>query len=575
MSGTMGRMYIGTSGIMAHQNAINTTAHNLTNVNTKGYSRQQVVLSDVGYQTIGYTPISTKQTGYGTRVNDTRTARDKYLDLKLRLQTGRGGYYETKAEILNEVGEYFGETEGSTFQEYMKDLWNATQELQKSPNGIVERTALVSTAAAFVERANEIHQQLLDYQKNLNDKIKDQVDTINSMAKDIYAINQEILKCESNGTENANDYRDGLNQILDELSKYIKIEIKEQANGTVNVYAEEHLLVAEDRTFEIGIRPVKAGSDLMNAYWVLDETDLYDLRRDIVDGDNMDTGSLKGLLCARGDYAPNYTDIPVRENYPDQDTYNQALYEYNRTLNNRDVANLMSQFDRLIHGIVKGINDILSPTITITDTNGDTYTVLDTAVAGRGYGEGNEEQGVELFKRAGMERYRDVTLTVLDEAGVPQTRVYKVLQEENPEDQYSLYTLGQIQINDVLVKNPALLPLTKVNGQENQEVVNQLLELWNKDFDTLDPNTLVMNNFNEYYSSMVGDYANKAYTYQTISDSQDAMVNEINNQRQEVIGVSSDDELTNLIKYQHAYNASSRYITVVAEMIEHIIERLG
>ena len=82
MSGTMGRMYIGTSGLQAHQNAINTTAHNLTNLNTAGYSRQQVVLTDLAYQKLGYTKVGVNQTGLGTRVEETRTTRDKYLDQK-------------------------------------------------------------------------------------------------------------------------------------------------------------------------------------------------------------------------------------------------------------------------------------------------------------------------------------------------------------------------------------------------------------------------------------------------------------------------------------------------------------
>ena len=163
----------------------------------------------------------------------------------------------------------------------------------------------------------------------------------------------------------------------------------------------------------------------------------------------------------------------------------------------------------------------------------------------------------------------------MDENGTPVTKTVQVYNEENPDDYYSLYTVGQIQINDALVKDPALLPLTRVNGEEYQAVADELLGLWNSDFATLDPNTLVMNDFNNYYSNMVGDFANKGYTYTNISDKQAVLVNEVNNQRQEVVGVSSDEELTNLIKYQHAYNASSRYITVVSEMIQHIIEKLG
>jgi flagellar hook-associated protein 1 FlgK len=370
---------------------------------------------------------------------------------------------------------------------------------------------------------------------------------------------------------------------LDELSSLISIEIKEQSNGTVNVYAEEHSLVAEDRTFTIATRPVEAGSDLLTVYWesdvvlgaTVDSSQVFNLERSMVSGDNTDTGSLKGLLSARGDYTPDYTDIPLKENYATDAEYQKALTTYNRTLNNRDVANLISQFDTLIHGIVTSINDILSPNTTITDVNGVTYTILDTDKAGKGYGEGNDVQGTELFSRKGYERYTEQTITVAGVDGTPETRTVQVYNAENADDYYSLYTLGQITVNDDLVKNPALLPLTKVNGEEYQEVANELLELWNSDFSTLDPNSLVMNTFSDYYAAMVGDYANRGYTYTGIAETQATLVNEVNNQRQEILGVSSDDELTNLIKYQHAYNANSRYITVVSEMIEHIIEKLG
>ncbi|MBO5238297.1 MAG: flagellar hook-associated protein FlgK [Lachnospiraceae bacterium] len=575
MAGTMGRMYIGTSGLQAHQNAINTTAHNLTNLNTEGYSRQQVLLSDLAYQKLGYTKVGIKQTGLGTRVEETRTTRDKYLDNKYRLQNGRQEFYQTKAGVIDEVQEYFGETEGSTFQDYMENLWKSIQEVQKTPNGLVERTSLVATASSFVNRATEIYSQLRDYQRNLNGEIQSQAEEINIIAKRIYDLNQKILKCEGGKIEAANDYKDARNQALDELSGLISIEIKEQTDGTVNVYAEEHLLVSDDRTFEIGTKPVAAGSDLLTVYWKADDTNVFNLERISVSGDNSDAGSLKGMLSARGDYTPDYTDIPLRENYGSEADYQAALTHFNRTLSNRDISSLIAQFDQLIHGMVTKINDVLCPNITVTDVSGNTYRILDTEKAGKGFGEGNEVQGTELFVRKGVERYQQQTITVLDENGTPVTKTVQVYNEENPDDYYSLYTVGQIQINDALVKDPALLPLTRVNGEEYQAVADELLELWNSDFATLDPNTLVMNDFNNYYSNMVGDFANKGYTYTNISDKQAVLVNEVNNQRQEVVGVSSDEELTNLIKYQHAYNASSRYITVVSEMIQHIIEKLG
>lgn len=589
MSGTMGRMYIGASGLQASQNAINTTAHNLTNLDTEGYSRQQVIQSDLGYQKLGFTKVSIKQTGLGTKVSQTRTTRDIFLDNKYRTQNARKEFYNTKAGIIDEVGEFFGETEGNTFETYLKNMWNSIQELQKTPNGYTQRTALVSTASAFIDRATEIHDQLVDYQKNLNETIQDQVDRINELSQTIMNINDKILKLESSGVEAANDYRDARNQALDELSGLISIEIKEQSNGTVNVYAEQHSLVSEDRTFVIGTVPVEPGSDLLTVFWENDTVvrpdgtvdystaKVFNLERPMVAGDNLDTGSLKGLLSARGDYTPNYTDIPFRRDHMDltDSEYQQLLTDYNRTLNNRDVANLISQFDNLIHGIVTRMNDILCPNTEITATNGNTYTILDTANAGRGFGVGNEAQGTELFTRKGYDRYTyDGTIQYVDENGDLQTGAW-IFNPEDANDYYSLYTTGQVEVNDALLQNPALLPLTTTDDEEYQQVANQLIDMWNEDFSTLDPNSLVMNTYNNYYAALVGDYAGRGHTYTNIGLTQETLVGEVDNQRQEVLGVSSDDELTNLIKYQHAYNANSRYITVVSEMIEHLIERLG
>ncbi len=142
-------------------------------------------------------------------------------------------------------------------------------------------------------------------------------------------------------------------------------------------------------------------------------------------------------------------------------------------------------------------------------------------------------------------------------------------------DKTSLYTLGNLQVNQELLSNPSLLPINSKDGGEYQEITNELLQLWQSDFATLNPNTLINNTFTEYYATMIEDFANKGYTYNKIANTQNNTVNEINAQRQQVVGVSSDEELSNLIKFQHAYNASSRYITVVSEMLETIINKLG
>lgn len=99
--------------------------------------------------------------------------------------------------------------------------------------------------------------------------------------------------------------------------------------------------------------------------------------------------------------------------------------------------------------------------------------------------------------------------------------------------------------------------------------------MWQDDFGSLGPNSLVTNDFMGYYKEFIEDFANKGYTYNGIAESQTKSVQELENQRQTVTGVSTDEELSNLIKYQQGYNASSRYFSVVSEMVQHLIDKLG
>ena len=91
----------------------------------------------------------------------------------------------------------------------------------------------------------------------------------------------------------------------------------------------------------------------------------------------------------------------------------------------------------------------------------------------------------------------------------------------------------------------------------------------------LNPNVKKKTNFVDYYGDLVAQVANSGSVYQGIMANQQATVNAAFSAREQVIGVSSDDELTFMIKYQNAYNASSRYINVVSEMLAHIINTLG
>ena len=327
---------------------------------------------------------------------------------------------------------------------------------------------------------------------------------------------------------------------------------------------------------------------------------------------NTDVGSLKGLIVSRGAFAANYKSIPLESNFATTKEYEAAVKEYNRYLDPSIVMATQAQFDQLIHGVVSAINDILCPntqvsagkiselltkkygnpveeskvdltnaTIKLADgttVKASDVKVFDSIKAGCGMDE-NKTQGEALFERKNRERYTEGTLTI-DVNGTPTDIDVWVYNEEYASDNYSLYTVGEIEINEDILNDYNKIPLSNnkysgLSGSFNQEVCSALLDVWDKETLKINPNTLTVNNFQDYYSTMTSNIAYRGSTYNSIAKNQSDMVESIDNQRQEVAGVSSDEELTNLIKFQHAYNASSRYINVINEMLGHVIERLG
>ncbi len=577
--GSMNGIYIGVSGLQTSQNALNVTSHNLANVDTTGFVRQQAVLTDFRYVNVGENHISYLQKGLGANFAEVKQVRDIFLDRAYRTEVGRGAFYEAQTDAISEIEGYFGELQGQTFQDTMSDFWVALQELAKEPDSVVARASLTQTAVTFIERAQNISSQLKDYQINLNTQIKDQVNRINEIADQINTLNKKIRQYESTGVENANDLRDERNNLLDELSRMIKITYKENSSGVVTVNAEGVPLVTEDMAFKMATMPIEEGSSMLKPVWVAHgNADVFDLSRAASSDNDTDIGSLKGLLTARGNKQANYTDIPKLENYATEGLYNQAVLEFNNTINASVVMSVQAQFDQLIHGIVTMVNEVLCPHKEVTLEDGTKAYILDADNAPVGLDD-DKTMGNGLFSRKSMERYTEVdSLVIVDEDGVKQTLFgpFMLYNAEDPQDNYSLFTLGEIEVNPDIMQNLSLIPLSSNSGSGDFDVkaTEKLLTNWQKGFATLTPNSLAKYNFSSYYTAFIGELSNRGDRYYTIGENQDSMVEGINNQRTQVTGVSSDEELTNLIKYQHAYNASARYITTVSQMLEDIVTKL-
>lgn len=629
MGNLMTSMWTGVSGMTAAQSGLNATAHNMANINTKGYTRQQLLQVDTHYATVSYGKNGTAQkVGLGTYASSIRQLRNRYYDQTYRTELGRQGFYESQYNATLEIEDLFGETQGVAFQKSIDGIWTALEELSKEPESIVTRATFVTKCNEFITRSEDIMNQLKKYQIDMNTEIEDTVGKINDLGNTIYELNKKIISAEVGNTERANDLRDQRNNALDELAKYIDISYQEGDKGCVTVYAEGSAFVSELSVNKMAVREIE-NSTMYEPYWISTGDAVINTSKITKIDSDSDIGYLKGLMIARGQSTANYADIPIKPEEPaypaktdymitdatgnkvlDTDAYNAALTKYgedynvykldlnkynveldkyNLTVDTSVMMTSMAQFDQLIHGIVTSINDILSPNKTISvmapDGTISQMKVLDEENAPVGMDD-ESTMGEALFNRKGVERYITVEVDVVNtdedgnivynEDGTVSTtkKTVRKYNEENKSSNYSLFTLGEIEINDKILKDYSKLPLSEnANGGDFSYtgVVQDLIDMWGKDFTTLSPNTLTKYNFKDYYTALNGDIGNRGDTFKTMTESQQTTVDQIEYSRQNYAGVAQDEELSNLIKYQYSYNAASRYFNVVNGMLENIL----
>lgn len=577
MANGFGSFYVGTSGLQSSQNALNVVANNLSNVDTKGYVRQQVIFSDKHYLKLKNVTTSTnmQQSGIGVSIGDVVHARDIFLDKAYRLENGRQSFYSNTYEVVTQVEDLLQELDGEELKNALKDLRTGFQQLAEAPADSVNQNLVIQQSQILLGRFSALYSDLQSYQYNLNNQVKEKINNINDIGDQIYQLNLYIQKVESAGIETAMTARDQRDVLLDELSGYVNITYSEDATGFVNVQLEGTDFVADYGCNHLDLQKDKT-TGFYTPYWSnLSDPDkdkytyLYKNLLDISTESNTDVGSLKALLYQRGNGFGTYADLE-----------NDKAYA---KIEDCTLMETEAEVDRLFHYIATSINNLLAPnisagdalnlgtgTLTATDANGNTYVIdantriLDTANCS--VGADKSLPPAELFTRRGVDRYTEVT-------GADGTTYY-IYNEEDTTDTAKCYCITGCEINSELLREESKLPMMRQDGAVNYALADQLQDLWDASTMTIDPTDNSPCTFEEFYDKMINKLGTDGNVYYSSSQTLDTTVSSLDNQRQQVSGVSSDEELTHMVKYQAAYNAASRYITVISQMTELIVTGL-
>ncbi|AGC69535.1 flagellar hook-associated protein 1 [Thermoclostridium stercorarium subsp. stercorarium DSM 8532] len=227
------------TGMHNNQKALEVTGHNISNLNTKGYTRQQAILATANSRYIVNNWVE-----LGSKVQEIRQIRNSFLDGIYRREANALGYWEARYNGISELESILGEPMTDGLQSILNEFWNAWQELAKSPESLTVRALVRQRAEALVYHLNHIGYQIDKLQEDINNEIIKGIEKVNSITKQIAELNVLIAKAIA-ANNNPNDYYDQRNLLVDQLSDLIKVEVYEHPDGYMDILVGGYYLVSK------------------------------------------------------------------------------------------------------------------------------------------------------------------------------------------------------------------------------------------------------------------------------------------------------------------------------------------
>lgn len=279
---------IARSGLMVNERGLFVTGHNISNVNTTGYVRQQAMIKNGPVQTT-YSKGGLIQLGLGADIQEIRQIRHTFLDNIYRQENTTLGYWESRQKTFQDVQAIMAEPMESGLQNVLNQFWDSWQELSKEPDSLTVRALVRQRSEALVQQINHMGTQLDRLQSDLNSEIAVRIDEVNEITRQIADLNVTILKSEVNG-DTANDYRDQRNSLTDRLTKLVKAEVNEMQDGQLDITIGGYFVVQKGTSTDLYAAERNAGDNFYVAKLGGTNTEV-----------NLKSGIIKGLMESRGE----------------------------------------------------------------------------------------------------------------------------------------------------------------------------------------------------------------------------------------------------------------------------------
>lgn len=323
--GTFTSLNVAATGMRVAQAGLAVTGHNMANAEIHGFSRQRVVQRDQPTRILGTnTAGQTLRIGTGAMTGAVHQIRSRFYDIIYRQHNARLQFYATKVAIGHHIENVLGETENLTIRLHtvMADMWNSMHELSSSLATSETRDLFIGSAASFLKKAQNIFNELFEFQSSLDAQIRNMVADINSIVGQIHNYNEEIHRIESGG-ENANDLRDQRNRLLDRLSGLVPMEFFENPEtGRVDIMTiDGNFFLSQGQVNPLGLKFISGRYNIVEPVFThsLDilppntppgqYVPFFNWDRPIDAANRNDEGALMALLQARGAMPLTYRGV--------------------------------------------------------------------------------------------------------------------------------------------------------------------------------------------------------------------------------------------------------------------------
>ncbi|MCL5256753.1 MAG: flagellar hook-associated protein FlgK [Chloroflexi bacterium] len=450
--------------LMAQQQALDVTNHNMANANTPGFSRQVVSFVTTPPYTVAAfnRSASAGQVGTGVEVSLISRTRNIFVDQQIRSEETELGRYSVRRDSLNQVQTIINEPSDVGLSTILSQFFTGWRELSNDPQNTAARATLRQQAGNLISTLHRDYQELTQIRADMNKQVQVKVDDINSKASQIAALNAQISAVQAVGDQ-ANDLRDKRDVLLDDLSSVVRVSYNEMSNGSVSVFLDGHALVDGAGTNTVGTALNANGDDIL--VWPDSGSPI-----------NVISGEIKGYYEARD-------DVLTKE--------------------------------------INQLQDLTSALITQVNT-----------IHRAGYGL-NGTTGVDFFTGTGAD---DIAISADIQGNLASIAAASAI--DSPGDGRNALAIAGLQDTAVTI------------GTSNTTI-------------------------GEFYKSMVSELGVEINGASNLADNQDVLVQYLQRQRDSYSGVSTDEEATNLIKFQRAYQAAARIVTTFDETLNTIINNMG